>query len=160
MELKRDFQQKYSVLEGERTTLLKQVKSNLEKGYGSFEGATDHGLKDNYPTSSKVLEALNSKKLKEDLFPKIPGETPISSKVLDALKESGNLKEDTFSSNTEAKPSIIERLIDKSNSSDYSNKKNSIGELKGITESDSDTVSQSSNTKNEKTKKKNRKLEN
>lgn len=146
MELQGEFQHRLTVLDENKQALLKQIKENLKKGYGAFEGAIEHGLKDNYPTSSKVLEALNSKLVREDLFPKTPGEAPNTRKFIEALKDSGKLKEDTFSANTEAKPtkSLIERLIDidKSNSSN----KDSIGDNKGLTGSESETVSQSSNT--------------
>jgi len=36
----------------------KKIKDNLKKRYGAFEGVTDHGLKDNYLTNSKILEYL------------------------------------------------------------------------------------------------------
>jgi hypothetical protein len=41
-----------------KTALYKQIKDNLKNGYGVFEGVTDQDSKDNYLTSSKVLEAL------------------------------------------------------------------------------------------------------
>jgi len=155
LELERDLKFRYSVIDGSKKALINNITYNLKKGYGAFDTATDHGLKDNYTTSSKVLEALNSQNFKEDLFPYIPGETPNSSKVIAALKDSGKLTEDTFSDNTEAKhlKGVIERFIDKDKSNpsfDYNFiKKDSIGDIKGITGSDSETVSHSSNTYNE-----------
>jgi len=69
LELERDFKNRYSVVDGSKKALINNITYNLKKGYGAFDSATDHGLKDNNPTSSKLLEALNSQKFKEDLFP-------------------------------------------------------------------------------------------
>jgi len=149
MELQREFKTRYTITEGEKEYLLTKVKENLEKGYGAFEGSTYHGLTEKYPTSSKVLEALKDNgHLMEDLFPKPPLDTPNSSKIIEALRDSGQPTEDTFSTNTadkSNKDSIIKGLIDKSNSSldDFSKNKDSIGEIKSITGSESDNFSQS-----------------
>lgn len=101
MELQREFKNRYTVLNEDKVSVLKKVQDNIQKGYGHLEGTLDHGLKDNYPTSSKVLEALNSKNVRENLFPQIHGDAPNSSKIIETLKNSGILKEDTFSANTE-----------------------------------------------------------
>lgn len=149
MELQREFKTRYTIIEGEKESLLTKIKENLEKGYGAFEGSTDHGLTENYPTSSKVIEALKDNgHLMEDLFPKPPLDTPNSSKIIEALRDSGQPIEDTFSTNTadkSNKDSIIKGLIDKSNSSldDFSKNKDSIGEIKSLTGSERDNFSQS-----------------
>jgi hypothetical protein len=154
MELQREFKTRFTAIGGEKESILKQMKENLEKGYGNAEGTNDQGLTDNSPTSSKILEALKERgHLTEDLFPKPPLKAPTSSKILEALKESGHLTEDTFSANTEEKPPkdrIIEGLKDKNNSSifDDTKKKDSNDEFKRITGSDSDSVSQANKTDN------------
>jgi hypothetical protein len=156
LELQRDFKNRFTVLEGEKSSIINQIHQNLKNGYGAFDGIKSNDLTEESPSSSKVLEALKeSGKLGEDTFPKYPVEVPSSSKVLEALKESGNLKEYTFQSNTEEKSkkdSIIEGLIDKGNSSifDNSNKKDSIGDFKSITGSDSDGLSHSNDNDKQK----------
>lgn len=158
IELKTELQLRFTAIDQEKTKLFQQIKDNLKHGYGTFQRTSDKtnpDLEDNYLTSSKVLWALkDSEQWKEFMFPKSTGETQTSSKVLEALKDSGNLTADTFSTNTEEKsPKIfLEILRDQSKSSDYSNKKESTDEIKMLTESDLDTVSQASNIKNEQQK--------
>jgi hypothetical protein len=41
-----------------RKQSLKQIKDNLEKGYGALVDTKDQGLTDNYPSSRQIIEAL------------------------------------------------------------------------------------------------------
>jgi len=156
LELQKEFKTRYNAIEGDKELILKQIKDNLEKGYGVSEVTKDSGLTYTYPTSSKILEALKeSGNLSEDLFPRAPIDLPTSSKVLEALKESGNLTETTFTANSaENLPTDrnIEKLIDKNKSSflDGSKNKTSINEFKLITDSENDSISQSNNNNNKK----------
>ena len=89
------------------------MKDNLEKGYGVFYKTSQQDLTGGgvgVPSKNKVIEALKeSGNLTEDTFPKTPAEKPRTNN--EKLKESGNLTEDTFpKTHTEKPRTNIEKL--------------------------------------------------
>jgi hypothetical protein len=122
LELQREFKSRFTVLEGQKEALIEKIKSNLDSGYGAFDGTKNIGLIEQKSNSSSVIEAL---------------------------KENGKLSEATFSSERILNnSSIIEALKDNDKllNVDFSNKKDSIGEFNSITGSDSDNLGQSKST--------------
>jgi hypothetical protein len=113
-----DFKQRVSVIEGKKESLLEQIKANMDKGYGVFDGTKNITFVERDSNSKGVLEAL---------------------------KDSDMLSEGTFTSDAEriskniCIPEDIQPKV-KSLDIDYSNDKDSIDRLKSITESDNDSL--------------------
>jgi hypothetical protein len=98
LEMRRNLQHSLTEIEAQKQAILKNMLDNIEKGYGKPDDSTLQVLKNFDPTKkSLVLEEIKeSGKLTENTFPKAPTEEPKRSPILEALNEKGELKEDIF----------------------------------------------------------------
>lgn len=58
MELQRAIQRRLVAYDGEKESILKQIKVNLDKGYGEFEARSVQDLTKKGAINSQVIEAL------------------------------------------------------------------------------------------------------